>query len=114
VEYQAAGLISVVHDSGGPKIDIVTKIDDEPTGELPTPLNQETLLTRPGFHATTASEFAKAFEQALALEDKLAMRLRARESAKRFTEEEFAKRWVVQMEKLVILRQKKELALGAK
>jgi alpha-1,2-mannosyltransferase len=42
------------------------------------------------------------------------MRLRARESAKRFTEEEFAKRWIVQMEKLVILRQKKELALGVK
>ena len=32
VEYQAAGLISVVHDSGGPKGDIVTKIDGEPTG----------------------------------------------------------------------------------
>lgn len=32
VEYQAAGLISVVHDSGGPKRDIVTKIDGEPTG----------------------------------------------------------------------------------
>jgi alpha-1,2-mannosyltransferase len=38
VEYQAAGLISVVHDSGGPKIDIVTKIDGEPTGEItPSP-----------------------------------------------------------------------------
>jgi alpha-1,2-mannosyltransferase len=34
VEYQAAGLISVVHDSGGPKRDIVTKVDGEPTGEL--------------------------------------------------------------------------------
>lgn len=32
VEYQAAGLISVVHDSGGPKRDIVTKIDGLPTG----------------------------------------------------------------------------------
>ena len=42
---------------------------------------------------------------ALALEDKLAMRLRARESAKRFTEEEFAKGWIVQMERLVQLRQ---------
>jgi alpha-1,2-mannosyltransferase len=34
VEYQAAGLISVVHDSGGPKRDIVTPIDGQPTGEL--------------------------------------------------------------------------------
>lgn len=32
VEYQAAGLISVVDDSGGPKIDIVVPIDGEPTG----------------------------------------------------------------------------------
>jgi alpha-1,2-mannosyltransferase len=33
VEYQAAGLISVVHNSGGPKLDIVIKIDGEPTGK---------------------------------------------------------------------------------
>ena len=33
VEYQAAGLISVVHDSGGPKLDIVVNVDGEPTGE---------------------------------------------------------------------------------
>jgi len=33
VEYQAAGLISVVHNSGGPKLDIVTDIDGQPTGK---------------------------------------------------------------------------------
>lgn len=33
VEYQAAGLISVVHNSGGPKLDIVIEIDGEPTGK---------------------------------------------------------------------------------
>ena len=32
VEYQAAGLISVVNASGGPKIDIVIDIDGKPTG----------------------------------------------------------------------------------
>lgn len=32
VEYQAAGLISVVNDSGGPKLDIVVEIDGKPTG----------------------------------------------------------------------------------
>lgn len=32
VEYQAAGLISVVHNSGGPKLDIVVEVDGEPTG----------------------------------------------------------------------------------
>ena len=33
VEYQAAGLISVVNDSGGPKLDIVIEVDGKPTGE---------------------------------------------------------------------------------
>ncbi|KAM0309360.1 hypothetical protein ACHAO8_009108 [Botrytis cinerea] len=94
VEYQAAGLISVVHDSGGPKRDIVTKIDGLPTG----------------FHASTAEQFAEGFESALALprEDKIAMRLRARKSAQRFTEAEFAKKWIVGMEELVTLRRKWE------
>lgn len=87
VEYQAAGLIAVVHDSGGPKLDIVTEIDGLPTG----------------FHATTADEFAAGFEQALALPDPLAWRERARRSAKRFTEEEFERKWLEQMDKLVAL-----------
>ena len=87
VEYQAAGLISVVHDSGGPKLDIVTEIDGEPTG----------------FHATTSTEFAEGFRKALSHPNPLAIRQRARKSAKRFTEEEFAKKWVDQMEKLVAL-----------
>lgn len=33
VEYQAAGLISVVHDSAGPKLDIVVPVDGLPTGK---------------------------------------------------------------------------------
>ena len=36
VEYQAAGLISVVDDSGGPKADIVVPIDGQPTGNIKT------------------------------------------------------------------------------
>ncbi|RDW60648.1 glycosyltransferase family 4 protein [Coleophoma cylindrospora] len=90
VEYQAAGLISVVHDSGGPKRDIVVPIDGE----------------RTGFHATTSTEFAEGFQEALQLEDKLAMRKRARKSAQRFTEEEFAKKWIGAMEMMVKLRRK--------
>lgn len=34
VEYQASGLISVVNDSGGPKMDIVVDVDGKPTGEF--------------------------------------------------------------------------------
>jgi len=87
VEYQAAGLISVVHDSGGPKLDIVIKIDGEPTG----------------FHATNVEEFAEGYEKALSIKDTLPIRLRARQSAKRFTESEFDQKWIAQMEKLVAL-----------
>ncbi|KAL8739662.1 MAG: hypothetical protein Q9190_007560 [Brigantiaea leucoxantha] len=88
VEYQAAGLISVVNDSGGPKMDIVIDCD----GKGPT-----------GFHASTEEEYAARFAEALSMspEDTLAMRKRARISAGRFTESEFAKRWVGQMGKLI-------------
>lgn len=61
-----------------------------------------------GFHASTASEYAAAFAKALELghEETMAMRLRARKSAHRFTEEAFATKWVGQVEKLVQLRRK--------
>ncbi|KAK1141200.1 asparagine-linked glycosylation protein [Aspergillus melleus] len=87
VEYQAAGLISVVHDSGGPREDIVVDLGDGATG----------------FRASTEDEFAAAFEAALALpeEEKIAMRLRARKSALRFTEEEFGAKWIDEIGKLV-------------
>ncbi|KAI9805495.1 MAG: hypothetical protein M1825_000746 [Sarcosagium campestre] len=89
VEYQAAGLISVVHDSGGPKYDIVVPYAGGATG----------------YHASTAEGFAAVYEEALSLteEETLAMRLRARESATRFTESAFAEHWVVHMERLIAL-----------
>jgi alpha-1,2-mannosyltransferase len=59
-----------------------------------------------GFHATTAAEYATGFEKALSLsrEETLAMRLRARKSAERFTDAGFAEKWLVNMEKLVSLQ----------
>lgn len=105
VEYQAAGLISVVHDSGGPKLDIVTDVDGKPTGELnPVKTHLGFVLMadlRIGYHATTTTEYAEGFEKAFSLPDPLAVRLRARKSAQRFTEEEFAKRWLAELQKLV-------------
>jgi len=92
VEYQAAGLISVVHNSGGPKLDIVVDVDGKPTG----------------FHATTAAEFAEGYEKALSTPEPLAIRLRARKSAQRFTEGEFAREWLVQLDRLVTLASKKK------
>ncbi|KAI0592770.1 hypothetical protein F4775DRAFT_167107 [Biscogniauxia sp. FL1348] len=88
VEYLAAGLISVVHNSGGPKLDIVTDVDGQPTG----------------FHATTTTEFAQGYEKAFSLSDPLSVRRRARQSSKRFTEEEFVKRWLAELEKLVAMK----------
>ncbi|KAI1089978.1 glycosyltransferase family 4 protein [Rostrohypoxylon terebratum] len=88
VEYLAAGLISVVHNSGGPKLDIVIDVDGQPTG----------------YHASTASEFAEGFEKALSHPDPLSVRHRARLSAQRFTEEEFVKKWLTQLEKLVAMK----------
>ncbi|OQD84085.1 hypothetical protein PENANT_c014G10589 [Penicillium antarcticum] len=87
VEYQAAGLICVTHDSGGPREDIVIDLGDGATG----------------FRAETEEQFAASFEAALALPEaeKIAMRQRARRSARRFTEEEFSRKWLEQVKKLV-------------
>lgn len=59
-----------------------------------------------GFYATTATEFAEAFKHALSLpsEETLAMRLRARASANRFTEEVFARKWLEHVEQLVAMQ----------
>ncbi|KAG9854352.1 UDP-Glycosyltransferase/glycogen phosphorylase, partial [Aureobasidium melanogenum] len=90
VEYQAAGLISVVDDSGGPKYDIVVPIDGKPTG----------------FHAKSPTEFADGFAKALdqSPSETLAMRKRARTSAKRFSEQVFRDSWNAQMDRLIQLR----------
>ncbi|EWC45903.1 hypothetical protein DRE_04910 [Drechslerella stenobrocha 248] len=87
VEYQAAGLICVVHDSGGPKMDIVVEVDGYKTG----------------YHATTADEFAAGFLKALSLGpvETAMMRARARQSAMRFSEEIFEDKWNAVMDSLL-------------
>lgn len=87
VEYQAAGLISVVNDSGGPKEDIVVEIEDGKTG----------------FHARDKEEFARGYAMALGLgeEEMFRMRMRARKNAWRFSEGVFEERWVGEVGKLV-------------
>jgi alpha-1,2-mannosyltransferase len=87
VEYLAAGLIPVVHNSGGPKLDIVVPFNGKPTG----------------YHAETDEQFATAFGFVFGMNDaeRLEMRLRNREAAKRFTEEAFARKWIGRMEELV-------------
>lgn len=67
------------------------------------------VLTLIGYYATTVTQFADGFEKALSLStsETLAMRRRARISAKRFTEEEFAKGWLKALDELVALRKER-------
>ncbi|KAG0298245.1 asparagine-linked glycosylation protein [Linnemannia gamsii] len=75
VEYMAAGLVPVAHNSAGPKMDIVRPYNNEPTGYL----------------ASTPQEFADAIEKVLSAGDStLDMQLRARDSVQeRFSEKVF-------------------------
>ena len=61
-----------------------------------------------GFHASTAKEYAAAFAKALALppREALRMRQRARKSARRYSEEAFAEKWVGQLDRLVEMDKK--------
>ncbi|KAL8733380.1 MAG: hypothetical protein Q9166_002204 [cf. Caloplaca sp. 2 TL-2023] len=92
VEYQAAGLIPVVNDSGGPKLDIVIPWEGGETG----------------FKAGTEEEFARCFEKVLSMgeNEKLEMRKRARGRAGAFGEGEFGWRWVGEVWKLVEMAKK--------
>lgn len=93
VEGLAAGLIPVVHRSGGPYLDIVVPWEGEEIG----------------FHAETEEEFALAFERVLRMGEKEReeMRWRARESSRRFGEAEFAEGWVGVVKGLIEMRKGK-------
>lgn len=93
VEGLAAGLVPVVHRSGGPYLDIVVPWEGEPIG----------------FHAETEEEFAEGFASVAALGEKEAfeMRRRGRESTRRFGEVAFREGWIKEMGKLVELRRRK-------
>ncbi|XP_055329007.1 GDP-Man:Man(3)GlcNAc(2)-PP-Dol alpha-1,2-mannosyltransferase-like [Paramacrobiotus metropolitanus] len=75
VEGMAAGLITVAHDSGGPKADIVVDFQGKNTG----------------FLASDAESYAKCMKQIILLNenDRDGIRKRAKESVLRFTDEVF-------------------------
>eukprot|EP00533_Pseudo-nitzschia_delicatissima_P002096 CAMPEP_0116105672 /NCGR_PEP_ID=MMETSP0327-20121206/15172_1 /TAXON_ID=44447 /ORGANISM="Pseudo-nitzschia delicatissima, Strain B596" /LENGTH=508 /DNA_ID=CAMNT_0003598123 /DNA_START=120 /DNA_END=1642 /DNA_ORIENTATION=- len=77
VEMMAAGLLTIAHDSGGPKSDIIVEVGQGGTG----------------FLATTTQEYADAMHNALTLDTKEAnaMRQKAKASATRFSDEAFDK-----------------------
>lgn len=82
VEYQAAGLVGVVHKSGGPYLDIYK--DDC------------------GVHCLDEEEFAAGFEKVLGMDEETIKEWRdnARKSARRFDEETFEKGWEKEMQML--------------
>ncbi|KAF9572694.1 asparagine-linked glycosylation protein [Mortierella alpina] len=75
VEYMAAGLIPIAHNSAGPKMDIVKPYNNQPTGYL----------------AITPEEFAEAIENVLSADATIIeMQRRARDSVQeRFSEKVF-------------------------
>ena len=91
VEGLAAGLIPVVHNSGGPKLDIVVPWEGKVIG----------------FHAETEGQYADAFVKVLvemSEEERVEMRKRGRESVRRFGGDVFVQGWLREMEKLVNLQ----------
>ncbi|KAK4048170.1 asparagine-linked glycosylation protein [Microbotryomycetes sp. JL221] len=88
VEFQAAGLIPLVHASAGPLLDICVPYDGQPTG----------------FHAKTTEEFAEKMRGILELDrDSVKqMRRRARLNAvERFSTKEFETGWLTAWNTLI-------------
>lgn len=88
VEGLAAGLIPVVHNSGGPKEDIVVPFDGQDIG----------------FRCENEDDYASALEKVLVKtegKERREMRLRCRESSKRFTDEVFVAGWNKELGRLV-------------
>ena len=91
VEMMAAGLVTVAHDSGGPKLDLISPV--------PMPHNESTRTVLPadpacttGYLATTAPQYAQCIHMALdTYDDSLTLRQRARKSSLRFSDEVFTR-----------------------
>ncbi|MEW5302545.1 MAG: hypothetical protein WDW36_005320 [Sanguina aurantia] len=80
VEYMAAGVIPIAHNSGGPRADIVVPLLSEDGGEQIT-----------GFLATSVAEYAEAITTVLAMDqrDRLTLAAAAQKQAARFSTERF-------------------------
>lgn len=88
VEMMAAGLITVAHNSGGPKLDLISSVSIPNDGHIDLDPTKEVSAT--GYLATTASQYAQCLHVALdTYNDSLTLRQRARKSSLRFSDEEF-------------------------
>ncbi|KAJ8099381.1 hypothetical protein POJ06DRAFT_256819 [Lipomyces tetrasporus] len=95
VEYTAAGLISVVHESGGPMMDIVVPFEGKPTGLY--------FSTNPSRETTLAGALAKVFS--MSPDEQIEYRARAQQSAARFSVENFDRAWLERLRVLLMLEE---------
>ncbi|GAX84154.1 hypothetical protein CEUSTIGMA_g11577.t1 [Chlamydomonas eustigma] len=84
VEYMAAGVIPLAHNSGGPKADIVVPVLQHVAGSSSKAVSS-------GYLASTVEEYADAISQVLALEEgaRIQMAAAARSHADTFSTEKF-------------------------
>lgn len=87
VEMMAAGLLTLAHDSGGPKLDIITPYDGQPTG----------------FLASDVQSYTEAMATIFSLSEKHSLNIRenARKSVTRFSESEFENGFISVVEALL-------------
>lgn len=91
VELMAAGVVPIVHDSGGPREDIV----------VPVQLPGGSEIT--GYRCTTEEEFARAIVEVLAMGqvERLRIAAAAREQAAKFSDARFAQAFLDALEPLL-------------
>lgn len=87
VEFQAAGVIALAHNSGGPKLDIVIGEREQKTG----------------FLANTVEEYANQIKHIfeMTLEERSKVQIKAREACERFSESQFETDFLQSIEQLL-------------
>jgi alpha-1,2-mannosyltransferase len=94
VEMMAAGLLTIAHNSGGPKSDIILpQVDDDNVDPINKKKKKNGIIVGTGFLATTIEEYADAIFKALTMDvkDSQNMRRNAQASATRFSDDAFDK-----------------------
>ncbi|KAK7205821.1 hypothetical protein BZA70DRAFT_237582 [Myxozyma melibiosi] len=106
VEYMAAGLIPVVHNSGGPKLDIAVEVDGKPTG-FHFVTEKEKNERKAADDGEEREEMSKMLYRALSLsaDEAVKYRQRAQKAADRFSVENFESKWLERLRLLLMLEQ---------
>jgi alpha-1,2-mannosyltransferase len=104
VEYQAAGVIPIAHDSGGPKADIVVSPDQkEGQGNHSNQSSSRLHKESTGFRAESVEEYAQAITLLLNMEPKERMQMAsaARDHSAKFSTRLFEQGFIQAIERVV-------------